>query len=154
MGIWGKLKGAAGAVKGAVGSAIGLPSAAREIWDTAAGIADKLHFSPEERAKFALEQGRQMIEWQKATQGQNVTRRLLAMTLVGVWMLHHLIWVSLGVAHAWAGDERLEQAAAIVRDSTDEMNQFVGWIIAFYFVGTQVVQGLYSWRNGKREAGK
>jgi hypothetical protein len=58
-----------------------------EIIDGAKRGLDALVFTKEEKATMSLEAFRLWIEYQKATQGQNLSRRVIAFISISLWAL-------------------------------------------------------------------
>jgi len=98
--------------------------------DAVSGIKsglDKIVFTAEEKAdanRAALEL---FIEYQRATQPQNLARRLIALMLVGLFCV-----LVLGAAAAWKFDT--EYSKFLLQLLTDVVMTPVGVIIGFYFL--------------------
>lgn len=99
---------------------------------------DALVYTDEEKANDAAKErseGRAMIvQWMQATQGQNLARRLIALSITAVWLIQYLVGQALGLAAIWVEDaEKLRTASQMMRDGADQMNAAVMLILAFYF---------------------
>lgn len=131
MGFWGRLFGSEEATKGAV-------NAVRD------GL-DALWYTDEEKAtdkaKDITEARRVLLEWVKNSQGQNLSRRFLAISISMTWLLAKLTGVGLGVAASFSDPPnkdfdlptKLEKAASIVGDFSSDMTPAVMLILGFYF---------------------
>lgn len=124
---------------------------------------DALVYTDEEKAGDAAEsrsEARKMvIEWMKATQGQNLSRRLIALSVTAVWILQYMVaqicdvvsvWVPLKVVtlpstidgakpvvqviNVWS------QSADSIRAGAGEMSGAVMLILTFYFAAPHMGQ--------------
>jgi len=129
MSFWGKLFGSDKALEGVIsGVTNGL---------------DALVYTDEEKAGDAAKErteGRMMvIEWMKATAGQNLSRRLIALSITGVWLSMKLASVLCGMVAVFTNDYGVVTAAkvnavgVIASDASSDMNAAVMLILAFYF---------------------
>jgi len=124
MGLLGKLFGSDKAIEGIVSSA-------------AKGI-DALVYTKEERADDAAKdrsEARQMVvAWMAATQGQNLARRLIALSITAVWLLQFIVAQCLGLVSVWsATPEKWTESASVMTYGGRAMNGAVMLILAFYF---------------------
>lgn len=99
---------------------------------------DKLYYSDEEKAEDAAKartEARQMIvAWMQATQGQNLARRLIALSVVFVWLFLYVASMIGGVIASWQDNpEKWIESARIVGDYANGMNGPVMLILGFYF---------------------
>lgn len=129
MSFWGKLFGTEKALSGIV--------------DGVTRGLDALVYTDEERAKDAAAdrtEARQMVVgWMAVTQGQNLARRLIALSITGVWLAMYLLSVvcamvavftnSVGVVTA----EKINAVGVIAQEAATDMNPAVMLILAFYF---------------------
>ncbi len=75
-----------------------------------------------------------VVEWMTATQVQNLARRLIALSITGVWLLQYIIAQALGFATIFIDDgTKLSEASKYMRDGANDMNSAVMLILAFYF---------------------
>ena len=101
---------------------------------------DALVYTSEEKAQDAARattEARQMVvAWMAATQGQNLSRRLIALSITGVWLSQIVASQLLNVASVWtspATSLKLIQSAKIMMAGSVAMGSAVMLILAFYF---------------------
>jgi len=124
MSFWGKLFGTEKALSGIV--------------DGVTKGLDALIYTDEEKAGDAAKdrtEARQMVvQWMAATQGQNLARRLIALTITGVWLLQYLAAQGLALVSIWVNDPaKWLDAAKLMREGAGDMSSAVMLILAFYF---------------------
>ena len=124
MAFWGKLFGSDEALKSVV--------------DNVASGLDALLYTEEEKANDGAKErseARQMVVgWMAATQGQNLARRLIALSISGVWLLSIIGEKIVGAIAVFADDpEKLTKLADVMSEGTREMSSPVMLILAFYF---------------------
>lgn len=129
MSFWGKLFGTEKALTGIV--------------DGVTKGLDALVYTDEEKAADAAvdrsEARKMVVGWMAATQGQNLARRLIALSITGVWLSMYLVSVlcamvavftdAVGVVTA----EKVSQVGVIAKSAAMDMNPAVMLILAFYF---------------------
>jgi hypothetical protein len=124
MGFFGKLFGSEKALEGIVnGVTDGL---------------DKLAYTSEEKAEDAAkertEARKMVVEWMGATKGQNLSRRLIALSITSVWLLQYVIAQGLDFSAVFVGGpEKLVEAAKVMRGGAADMSSAVMLILSFYF---------------------
>lgn len=99
---------------------------------------DALIHTDEEKAQEAAadrsEARKMVVAWMAATQGQNLARRLIALSITGVWLLQYMIAQGLGFAMIFIDNAtRLQEASNFMRAGASDMNSAVMLILAFYF---------------------
>lgn len=101
---------------------------------------DALVYTDEEKAgdaaKNRSEARKMVVEWMASTQGQNLARRFIALSITGVWLLQFIVAQFMSVISvfvATATSEKLTEASKLMRDGATEMNAAVMLILAFYF---------------------
>jgi hypothetical protein len=129
MSFWGKLFGTEKALTGIV--------------DGVTRGLDALVYTDEEKTKDAAAdrtEARQMVVgWMAATQGQNLARRLIALSITGVWLSMYLLSVLCSMVAVFtdaAGvvtDEKVNAVGTIAQEAATDMNPAVMLILAFYF---------------------
>lgn len=125
MSFWGRLFGSSEATKEAV-------TAVKD------GL-DALWYTDEEKAADqradVSEARRVLLEWVKNSQGQNLSRRLLAISITGVWLFMKVIGAVLSVVGVWADSvsTNLDQSSEILNEFSSDMTPAVMLILAFYF---------------------
>jgi hypothetical protein len=124
---------------GLIGRLFGAPEAVTAIVDNVSAGLDKLVYTEEEkaedRAKAVTEARAMVVQWMAATQGQNLARRLIALSITGVWLLMYLLSVLADMAAIWwvGKAEQLGQTGRVAFEAASEMSAAVMLILAFYF---------------------
>lgn len=122
-----------------LGKVFGSDQALTSIVDSATSALDKLYYSEEEKAEDAAkarsEARAMVIRWMASTQGQNLARRIIALSITAVWLGMYLFSVFLEMlAVVWGAKEaQLGQISVIAKESAQDMNPAVMLILAFYF---------------------
>jgi len=124
MSFWGKLFGTEKALNGIV--------------DGVTKGLDALVYTDEEKAGDAAAdrtEARQMVvQWMAATQGQNLARRLIALSITGVWLLQYIVSQGMNfIAVFVESPDELNEAAEVMRNGASDMSPAVMLILAFYF---------------------
>jgi len=124
MSFWGKL--------------FGSDKALTAVVDGVSSGLDKLVYTDEEKADAAARErteARQMVVgWMAATQGQNLARRLIALSITGVWLIDIILAQVAGAVAIFVEDSaKVEELAKFMMDGAMEMNSAVMLILAFYF---------------------
>lgn len=123
------------------GRLFGSDKATEKLIDNVSSGLDKLYYSDEEKAQDAAAartEGRQvLIEWLKGTQGQNLSRRLIALSITFVWLFMHLVAMSLDVTSVWVDSHEtmvnLNRSSGFIYDAAADMAPAVMLILGFYF---------------------
>lgn len=123
---------------GFFGKLFGTEAALTAVVDSVSSGLDKLVYTDEEKAgdaAAAITEGRRMVvAWMDATQGQNLSRRLIALSITGVWLLMKLLAMVIGVFAVYATDPaKLIEVIKLVKDLSMDMTSAVMLILAFYF---------------------
>jgi len=124
MSFWGKL--------------FGTDKALTAVVDGVSSGLDKLVYTDEEKADAAARErteARQMVVgWMAATQGQNLARRLIALSITGVWLIDIILAQVAGAVAIFVEDSaKVEELAKFMMEGAMEMNSAVMLILAFYF---------------------
>ena len=124
MSIWGKIFGTDAAIQTTIG-------AVRD------GL-DALVYTDEEKAGDAAKERSQarsmVVDWMQATQGQNLARRLIALSITAVWLTQYLVAMVGSVISVWTPDPQLWlETVAVIGDYAESMNSPMMLILAFYF---------------------
>ena len=132
-----------------LGKVFGTEKALTSIVDGVSSGLDKLVYTSEEKADDASaersEARRMVIEWMAATKGQNLARRIIALSVVFVWLFNYILSGLFSIIAVWfqpLRDKLLEgdiytnpliQTSDILKTSANDMAQPVMLILAFYF---------------------
>ena len=137
---------------GLLGRMFGTERALEKIVDSASSAIDALAFTDEEKAEAAgreRAQARQaVVDWMRASQGQNITRRFIASALVWPWITMHILGgLILPTVMIWEPGEagKINQSIEIIQKFSFDMNEFMWIIITFYFAAphiSEVMAGL------------
>lgn len=129
MSFWGKLFGTEKALNGIV--------------DGVTNGLDALVYTDEEKAADAAadrsEARKMVVQWMAATQGQNLARRLIALSITGVWLSMYLLSVLCAMVAVFTNAdgvvtaEKINQVGTIAKEAAMDMNPAVMLILAFYF---------------------
>lgn len=129
MSFWGKL----------FGTEKALTTAVESVRD---GL-DALVYTDEEKASDAAanrsEARKMVVEWMSATQGQNLARRLIALSITGTWLGMYLLSNIAQMTAVFVNNvglitaEKLTSVGEIALRSAIDMNPAVMLILAFYF---------------------
>lgn len=129
MSFWGKLFGSDKALGGIV--------------DSVTNGLDALVYTDEEKASDAAadrsEARKMVVGWMAATQGQSLARRLIALSITGVWLSMYLLSVFCAMiaiftnANGVVTAEKVSQVGVIAKAAAMDMNPAVMLILAFYF---------------------
>ena len=125
---------------GFLGKIFGSDKALGDIVDGVASGLDKLVYTgqekAEDRAASVTEARKMVVEWMRATQGQNLARRLIALSITFVWLLQFIIAQGLTMASVFMASStsiKLVAASDVMRQGAEAMNSAVMLILAFYF---------------------
>lgn len=116
---------------------------------------DALVYTDEEKANAAsqdrAEARKMVIEWIGNTQGQNLARRFIALSLTMMWGVIHGVKTLLATYAPWANDagqtERIMASVAALEEATTQLNGAMMLILAFYFAAPHmgsIVEGALS----------
>lgn len=129
MSFWGKLFGTEKALTGIV--------------DGVTNGLDALVYTDEEKAADAAadrsEARKMVVGWMAATQGQNLARRLIALSITGVWLSMYLVSVLCAMVAVFTNAdgvvtaEKINEVGVIAKGAAMDMNPAVMLILAFYF---------------------
>ncbi len=119
-----------------LGRLFGTEKALNNIVDGVSKGLDSLVYTDEEKqadaAKDRSEARKMVVDWMNATQGQNLARRLIALSIAGVWLFMYVFSVICSMISVFT-NEKVETVARIAREAAGEMNPAVMLILAFYF---------------------
>ena len=94
----------------------------------------------EERVEMNKFAGNMFIEWQKNTQGQNLSRRILALSIAGTWLTQYWGSMLVGMRASWfdpvedkAHIEQLERLQNSIGQNADAMTGAMMLLLGFYF---------------------
>jgi len=102
---------------------------------------DSMWYTDEEEATDkarAVSEGRQvLLEWVKNSQGQNLSRRFLAISISVTWLFGKLCGVGIGIYASFTESKelvgKLQESSNIVSEFSSDMTPAVMLILGFYF---------------------
>lgn len=120
------------------GRIFGTEKALTGIVDGVTSGLDALVYTDEEKASDATKERSEarlmIVKWMESTQGQNLARRLIALSITAVWLLMYLIKSTVAVVSVWVDNPSLWlETAKVVGNSAESMNGAMMLILAFYF---------------------
>ena len=105
-------------------------SSAEKVVDAAIATGDALFFTDEEKSVANMKKLEWILAYMKTTSGQNLARRLIAVGVVGLWVV--LVLVAVVAGYFVRGDGSYsEWVFSIIRDAVKEPFMI---IIGFYFL--------------------
>ena len=128
-----------------VGKLFGTDEAVREVLNTGKELLDDAFYTDAEKASDRRESADAtravLIEWFKNTQGQNLSRRVIALSSVGTWLLGVIIATVLSISGIWvdaAVAPRLDLTVGILDSRNEEMGSIVLLVLTYYFAAPKV----------------
>ena len=125
------------------GRLFGTEKALTSVIDGVSKGLDSLVYTDEEKAKAASrdrsEARKMVVSWMQATQGQNLARRILALSIGFCWLSMHMFSSLISALSVFANDngnvtaEKLQAVAKIAESSASNMTDPVMLILSFYF---------------------
>lgn len=94
---------------------------------------DKLFLTEEEKKDYRAKAAANVIEWQKATTGQNLARRFIALIVVGVWAVILFLATGLVFVNVFIGSAEMAAGASELMTIAKDIGVMVVGILAFYF---------------------
>ncbi len=121
-----------------IGKIFGTEKALTAVIDNVSSGLGKLIYTEEEKAGDAAKDraaARAMvINWMESTKGQNLARRVIALSIVAVWLFQYLASMALSVAGVWVSESaRVVESASIIGASAERLNSPIMLILGFYF---------------------
>ncbi len=123
---------------GFLGRLLGNPVDLSKTVEAVGNGFDRFIYTKEEKAEDyakTVTEGRQMlVKWMESTQGQNLSRRIISLSITLVWLLMYLTRMCLSMAAIWMDHTKEFNASAqIIGDNIEQMNGAVMLILGFYF---------------------
>ena len=146
---------------GIIGRLFGSPAAIEGMVQGVTNGLDALIYTEEEkagdRAKAITEARSMIVNWMDKTQGQNLSRRILAIIITLTWLIQYAIAAGLNIAVIWVESvemaAKIKESAAIVGNNADSMTGAMMLILAFYFAAPHMaaIVGPAMERFGKKK---
>lgn len=126
---------------GFLGRVFGTEKALDNIITSVTNGLDSLVYTEQEKAEDAAadrsEARKMVVGWMQATQGQNLARRVIALSITAVWLSMYLISILFAMGAIFLGgseaSQMLSEVGYIAKDSVDDLNSPIMLILAFYF---------------------
>lgn len=125
MSFWGKLFGSDESIKSVI--------------DNVGGLIDDAFYTDAEEAKDKMEMVKTnqvfILDWMKGTQGQNLSRRLIALSTTFTWLFMKLTGSIFSVIGIWTSlpESKVNETVKILDTFTSDMTGAVMLILGFYF---------------------
>lgn len=123
-----------------IGKIFGTDKAACALVNNLSTGLDKLVYTNEEKSAdhhAAVTEARQtLIDWLKASNGQNLSRRLIALIVTAMWTGAKTVSVSLPIIVIWSqkiDPVKAQKTLEIVRDSSSDITSAMMLVLGFYF---------------------
>lgn len=102
---------------------------------------DKLIFTDEERSNAAAKERSEaramIVDWMKNTQGQNLSRRIIALSIAFTWLSQFIFSQVVSMVSVFVdsgpGKDNLKEVIAILDNGGEKLSDPVMLILAFYF---------------------
>lgn len=138
-----------------LGKLFGSEKALSGIVDGVTKGLDALVYTDEEKAQDAAKSRTEargmVIKWMAATQGQNLARRLISLSITGVWLLQYVVAQIVSIFVIYAEDpQRLQGVSKVMREGANDMGPAVMLILAFYFAAPHMGDIAKSFTNRKK----
>lgn len=116
----------------------GTDDAISKTIDTVSRGLDALVLTDEEKmedaAKDRAEARSMVIEWMRTTQGQNLSRRFLALLISMSWASAYVVSMVMNVAAVWVDNpDKILASAQIISEGAERMNGAFMLVLGFYF---------------------
>lgn len=111
------------------------PKSIEKTIDAAIATGDKLVFTQEEKAEHDAKLSEWYLRYLEATQPQALARRLLAMSVGGLWALLIVTGVVLGIMSVEADDIAAQRSMFVFRVLGEIVATPFTVIMGFYFAG-------------------
>lgn len=122
---------------GLAGRIFGTEKALDSAVKSAASAIDYMVYTDQEKAEARARLTNVIIDWMKATQGQNLARRVLAFAIAGTWLGNKILASMLSVIGIWMVDPasmaRVDKTVEVAQALSEDMTGAVGMILTFYF---------------------
>lgn len=136
-----------GAITSFFGRFFGTETAVKSMIDNVSSGLGKLVYTSQEKAedeaRSITEARSMMIEWIKATSGQNLSRRCLAFLIAGIWAMqyismqilsHTLVWAPIFIENMTPEViKAMQSSITLCSESIKDVSNPFGIILTFYF---------------------
>lgn len=130
------------ALGGFLGRLLGSPKALDETVRGVRDGIDSLVYTKQEKAQDSAEERSEfrnmLISWVQSTQGQNLSRRIIALSITFTWLMMFLSRMALSIVGIWVEDSRWKDSSEIIGDNIEQMTGAVMLILGFYFAAPYI----------------
>lgn len=129
-----------------LGRLFGTEKAVNTVVQSVSSGIDAVFYTEEEQAEYKAEMfaakiearkeaSKVIVDWVKNTQGQNLSRRLIALLITGTWLMGHTLSMGLSVGSVWLtiAEEKLLRSSQLIAGYADNMTGAMMLILGFYF---------------------
>tara|TARA_R110000764_G_scaffold46510_1_gene104315 strand:+ start:8073 stop:8519 length:447 start_codon:yes stop_codon:yes gene_type:complete len=120
------------------GKLFGTEKATERLVESVSSGLDKLVYTNEEKADDAASEraaARQnVIDWISASQGQNIARRVIALSVTFTWLSMYIASLGGSIIAVWTDHpEKWLESVEVIGSKAEGMNAAMMLILAFYF---------------------
>ena len=141
------------------GKLFGTDEATKEVIGAVKDGVDALWYTDEEKAQdyaaAKVEGHKFIIDWLKSTTGSRVARRVIALTVTGLWTTQFVIAQILSVVLIWVDDPKPYDASVVaIQSNMDQTTGAMMLVLGFYFaaphMGELAKAALVKFGGGKK----
>ena len=123
---------------GWLGKLLGTDKALETTIKSVSSGLDALVYTDEEKATDAARERQEarsmVIGWMQATQGQNIARRIIALSITATWLGMYISSIGLNIASVWLTDtDKLLKSAEAISSTAGQVDGAMMLILGFYF---------------------
>lgn len=147
-----------------LGTLFGGAGAGKEIVAQVGGALDEMFYSNQEVAEDAAQARREgyaaFMEWMKSTSGSRIARRIIALTVTGVWATLFVTSTIMRIAAVFTDDvgtltsAKFIEVSVLCSSDAKELAPLVGIVLLFYFGGPAAIDGVkglvMKWSGGTK----
>lgn len=141
---------------GILGRLFGTETAIKEGMGMVKDGLDALVYTDEEKAVDAAKErteGRQMlVRWMEASQGQNLSRRIIALSVTAVWLGQIVAAQLVSIYSIFSNSpSQLMEIVNILRQGASDMDGPTMLVMGFYFAAPHMGKFVSAWANGRKQ---
>lgn len=137
-----------------LGKMFGSSKSTEKMVDGVIAAGDKLFYTEEEKAENVSKAFDQVVKWMEATQGQNLARRFIAVSVTMTWLVQIIVAQIMLVIRPWVSDQplvnsegvvigtstaqKLMESATVMQSGAESMTGAVMLVFGFYFAARQL----------------
>lgn len=122
-----------------IGKLFGSTKATEKLVDNLSYGIDKLYYSEQEKsedkAKALTEARTVLIKWMESTQGSNLARRLIALTITFIWAIQYAASMLMLALVPWFPEvsESLRESALSLQSNGEQSSSAMMLVLGYYF---------------------